>query len=105
AIVEHRANGSRTTAGMAGPGRARQNNSRERRNEPVRMGYSLQRSDPNAGRILWRNGSERPARFARRLPGEADGRGQITDSPIEINDRSAQQRRGGCAAKTIRALD
>src|SRR6266446_5523684 len=69
------------------------------------MGYSLQRSDPNAGRVLWRNRSERSARFARRLPGEADGRWKITDDAVEIGNRSAHQRRGGGAAKTIRTLD
>src|SRR2546428_2664691 len=90
---------------MAGPGRARQNNSGERRNESVRVGSALQRSDPNAGRVLWRNGSERSARLARRLSGENDGRGQITDGAVETSDRSAQPSRGAGVAKAIRALD
>src|SRR5262249_31678291 len=102
--LEQREEGRRAAARMAGPHRAGENDSGERRHEPVRMGFAVQRSDPSTGRILQRYRPKRSTRFAGRLPSENDSGGKIANRAAENSGRSAQQRVGAGVAKTICAI-
>src|SRR2546430_14545255 len=87
---------------MAGPCRAREDNSGERRNEPVRVGFALQRSDPSARCVLPWQRPERSARIAWRLSDQNDRRWKIAKRAAESCDRPAEQGIGAGVAKAIR---
>src|SRR6266478_4420735 len=90
---------------MARSRRARKDNSSKRRNEPVRLGPALRRSNTNPWRVLLGHGTQRTAGAAGRLSSETDRRRKITNRPVASGDRSAHKELGSCIAKTIHALD